>query len=269
MHHWENKTVIIAGGSKGLGLAIAKAFHRLGGHVVMLARNQDKLSTEVAALEHIRSGSAVGIAVDLLDKAGISEAVSQTAQRRGGVDVWVNAVGQSTRVEFSQASLELYRQLMEQNFFSAVNGTYAVLDYLARSNGHLVNIGSLASRTAWPWVAPYVTSKHALSGFTDQLRLEGPANVHYLFVCPGPIASDSNSQRYEVSGQMTDQASRPGAGAPVKLIDPGWLANRIVDACEKRKPELVVPVKSRMLFGLRQLWPSLGLALLKRLTAKK
>ena len=135
---------------------------------------------------------------------------------------------------------------------------------MKQGEGHVVNIGSLACKTAWPYVAPYVTSKHALAGFANQLRLEGPKNIHSLLVCPGPIRSEGAEPRYEVTSDMTEGAARPGAGAPVKAIDPDWLANEIVVACEKRKPELIVPAKTRILFGLQQLLPRLGEALLKR-----
>ena len=133
-------------------------------------------------------------------------------------------------------------------------------------------------RQAWPYVGPYVTAKHALAGFASQLRLEGPASVHFLFVCPGPIATeaakssdaaDSEVSRYTVTKGMSEMASRPGAGAPTKLIDPNWLAEKIVDACRKRKPELVVPAKSRLLFGLLQWWPRAGFSLLKRIARPK
>jgi len=268
MNNWKNRTAVVAGGSKGLGLAVAKTLHSHGAHVVILARGEERLQAEVQSLRRLRSGSATGYPVDLLDESGVRQAAANAASIHGQIDIWVNAVGESTRVLFSEATPQLYRRLMDHNFFTAVNGTYGALEFLARSGGHLVNIGSLASRTGWPYIAPYVTSKHALAGFTSQLRLEGPANVHYLFVCPGPIASDSSSDRYELSERMPKQVAQPGAGAPVNLIDPDWLARKIVKACERRKPELIVPAKTRILFGLLQFWPTLGQALLKRVARK-
>ena len=278
MASWKNKVVVIAGGSSGLGFAIAKAFHRENATVVLLARNTERLQTAVERLQQSRQGDALGFPVDLLNKADLAAKVEQIVDSQKQIDVWVNAVGQSTRIEFGKATDELYRELMEQNFYSALNGTQAALGAVTKSSGHVVNIGSLASRTAWPYVSPYVASKHALAGFASQLRLEGPDNVHFLFVCPGPIASepaehgetaDSTAKRYEVTGGMSEMAAQPGAGAPTKLIDPNWLAEKIVDACRKRKPELVVPAKSRILFGLLQWWPRAGNALLKRISKSK
>ena len=268
MTSWKNKVVVVAGGSRGLGLAIAGAFHLRGAFLVLLARNNERLESAVGTFNSNRAGSCCGYCIDGLDEERFREVISTIRQERQGIHVMVNAIGQSTRVEFRRTTLQEYRHSMDQNFFATVTGTHAVLDGLAATDGHLVNIGSLASRTAWPFVAPYVASKHALAGFTSQLRLEGPPNVHYLFVCPGPIASLNSKPRYDLSSEMPEQAARPGAGAPVKLIDPDWLARKIVDACDTRKPELIIPSKTRFLFGLLQLWPRVGQALLKRIAKK-
>ena len=267
---WENKTVVVAGGSSGLGLAIARAFHQTGATIVLLARTESKLAIATEQLNRLRAASSFHYCIDLTDNSEVNQVVGDIIALRGKIDVWVNAVGQSTRAHFAKTTIASYRELMEQNFFAVVNTTYAVLSHLENSSGYLINIGSLASKTAWPYVSPYVTSKHALAGFTNQTRLEGPQNIHVLFVCPGPIASSVTDQkRYAIDKEMNERAARPGAGAPVSAIDPEWLAKKIIRACEKRKPELVIPGKSRLLFGLLQLWPSIGNFLLRRFAAKK
>jgi short-subunit dehydrogenase len=156
---------------------------------------------------------------------------------------------------------------MQLNFFSAVRCTQAVLPELTRSSGVLVNIGSLASKTAWPLMAPYAASKHALSAYTHQLRLEGPANVHFLHVCPGPIKRADAGRRYDAEAGTTkipEAARRAGAGAKVSGIEPLNLARRIVSACERRQSELLVPWHSRFLFAIAQLSSTAGDWLLRR-----
>lgn len=265
MTHWQGKVVAIAGGSRGLGWQIAKSFHRLGASIAIVARDQQQIATVVAELNRLRADSAFGRSVNLAEIDAGKDAVDQVLRQYKKIDVWVNAVGQSIRTDFQQTGIEDYRRLMEQNFFASAGVSLAVLRSLEQSNGHLVNIGSLASKTAWPYLAPYVTSKHALAGFAQQLRLEGPANVHYLFVCSGPIKSMHSTARYlDQARDLPVTAAKPGAGAPTRLIDGEWLADRIVWACEHRKRELVVPVRSRLLFSITQLWPSLGDWLVRR-----
>ncbi len=265
MSNWNGKTVVVAGGSRGLGLEIAKAFHRRGAGVTVLGRNVADIQVAVAALNRRRADSARGISVDLCDEQDRKRVLGEILARPDSVDVWVNAVGQSTRAEFQQVTMADYRQLMEQNFFVSVGCSLEVLPRLQESNGHLVQIGSLAAKTAWPFLAPYVTSKHALAGFAHQLRIEGPANVHFLFVCPGPIQSMRQTERYaDQTVDLPAAAHKPGAGAPVRAIDAAWLSDKIVIACQKRTAELIVPVKSRLLFSILQLWPSIGDRLIRR-----
>ena len=264
---WDKKVVCVAGGSRGFGLQIARAFHQRGASVVLLARNAERVDEAASGLNASRPESAVAVAVDLSDDQQRERAIAGIVEQVGRVDVWINAVGQSIRVGFDETQMDDYRQLMEQNFFVSVGCTIDVLPHLQATGGSLVNIGSLAAKTSWRFLSPYVTSKHALAGFAKQLRLEGPSNVHFLFVCPGPIQSDQNESRYEQqASELPDNANRPGAGAPVRAIDPEWLAEKIVGCCERRTTELIVPRKSRLLFTIAQLFPNLGDWLIKRMS---
>jgi short-subunit dehydrogenase len=124
----------------------------------------------------------------------------------------------------------------------------------------VVNIGSLAAKSASRWVGAYPATKHAVAAYSQQLRLElGPEGLHVLLVCPGPIAR-SGDRLYPLEGleDVPERARRPGAGVKVKAIPPEWLARAILKACEHRDPDLVVPGKARLLFAISQLWPRLG-----------
>jgi short-subunit dehydrogenase len=126
--------------------------------------------------------------------------------------------------------------------------------------GHVVNIGSLASKSAARWVGAYPATKFAVAAYSQQLRLElGGQGLHVLLVCPGPIARD-DPRLYPLVGleDVPERARRPGAGVRVGKISPQKLAGAILRACQRRKPELVVPGKARVLFALAQLWPGLG-----------
>jgi hypothetical protein len=88
-----------------------------------------------------------------------------------------------------------------------------------------------------------------------------------LLVCPGPIVRDDSAPRYAAElGDLPAAAQLPAAGAKLRGIDPTWLAERIVIACDKRQPELVVPWKARLLASLSQLAPKFGDWLLLRST---
>ncbi len=266
---WNEKVVAITGGSRGLGFVLARCFAKRGCRLALIARDPEQLAETVSTLESEFSVEAAAFTCDLTDSAAVQNVVSGVGNRWGRIDVWVNCAGRSTRRRFSETTIGDYRDLMELNFFAAVQSTMAALSWLQRTDGALVNIGSLASRTAWPWVGPYVASKHALAGFTEQVRLEGPANVRVVHVCPGPIARPEDNRYAQQSEGLDEQAKKPGAGAPVRRIDPEWLAERIIRAIERREPEVVIPWKARVLFALRDIAPRWQRALLKRLAASK
>jgi short-subunit dehydrogenase len=160
-----------------------------------------------------------------------------------------------------QASLEL-------NFLSAVRCVRAAAPLLLASQGHVVNIGSLASKSAARFMGPYAASKFALAAYNQQLRLEtAERGLHVLLVCPGPLAGRAVSQFSAAElASVPESARRAGGGVKLKQIDPDWLAARILEACERRDPELVVPAKARLLFALNQLSPRLGDWLTRRMT---
>ena len=268
MANWKNKVVVVTGGSEGLGKTIGVEFAARGAQTVLLARSEERLR---AAVESARSsGLAVDFVVaDVTQDSEIEAALRQIIEKYQRIDVWVNNVGKSTRTRFEECGVDQYKALIEINFYSAVRCTLAVLEHLTSSSGQVVNIGSLASKTGWPNVAPYSASKHALAAFCHQMRLEGPANVNCLHVCSGPIQrSDSGTRYQEQAANMDKVAAQPGAGVKLKGIPPQSLAVKIVGACEKRKSELVVPGYSRILFAISQLWPSLGDFLLRRSSKK-
>ena len=104
--------------------------------------------------------------------------------------------------------------------------------------------------------------------YSQQLRLElGPEGLHVLLVCPGPIKRD-DERLYPLEGleDVPDRARQPGAGVKVGRIPPQKLARAILRACERRRPEIVMPGKARLLFAVAQLWPRLGDWLVRRNT---
>ncbi len=265
MDQWKDKVVAVTGGSSGLGAALAREFAEAGARVVCLARGEEQLNATVDQIRRSGSLDVQALVADVTDDQSVSDAVSSIVSSHGRIDVWVNNVGKSLRMALADATVENFEELMQINFYSAVRCTRAVIKELERNSGSLINIGSLASKTGWPYVSPYSASKHALAAYHHQLRLEGPGSVHFLLVCPGPIRRSDGGSRYaDQAAGLPEDAAKPAAGAKVKGIAPNELAKQIRLACEKRKLELVTPWKARIAFALSQLSPWLGDKLLRR-----
>lgn len=264
---WRDKTALVTGGSSGFGLALAQALARHGARVVIAARGAEAL--ERAADELRRLGAkALAVPTDVTRQEQVERLVERTISEFGGLDLLINNAGRSARGRVLETTPEEFQAAWDLNFLSVVRVTRAAAPHLLKSRGHLVNIGSLAGKSAAAWLGAYPPAKFAVSAYTQQLRLEMSADgLHVLLVCPGPIAGGGEG-RYskEVMDRLPESARRPGGGVAVRAIDPAWLAERTLWACQRREIELVVPRKARILFVASQVSARLGDWLVRKTT---
>lgn len=264
---WREKVILITGGSAGFGKVLAERFAHAGAKVVIAGRDSARLQEAVDALRQA-GGDVVGIAADVTQDASVAKLFAEVQQRFQRLDVLVNNVGRSTRGLAGETTPQQFQEMWETNFLSAVRCTRAALPLLVQSRGHLVLMGSLASKVASRYLGAYPATKFAVAAYAQQLRLElAPQGVHVLLVCPGPIARDDAGKRYsERAETMPAAASQPGGGVKLTGIPPETLAARVLSACQSRTPEIVLPRKARLLFAISQLFPSLGDWLIRRNT---
>ena len=175
----EGKTAIVTGASSGIGAAIARALQAEGARVAGGARRVDRLETDVA------------LELDVTDPASAERFVAAAVEQLGGVDVLVNnaglALGRDPFDESTEADEEV---VLETNVHGLIRMTRLVLPHL-RDGGHIVNMGSVAGRAAYPNGSLYVTSKFAVHGFTQALRedlLGRPIRI--TNVAPGLVETD-------------------------------------------------------------------------------
>jgi NAD(P)-dependent dehydrogenase (short-subunit alcohol dehydrogenase family) len=268
MSHWQSKRAVILGGSSGLGLALAEVLLDRGARVAIVARRQEMLDLAAAKLAAPDDG-LLTLQADVTSPADVERLAITIHERWGGVDLVAHTAGRSMRGDAITTPPDTFQALWELNFLSAVRAAQAFTPDLLHSRGHLVFIGSLAGKCAPRFLGAYPASKFPLAAFAQQLRMElGPRGLHTLLVSPGPIAREDSRTRYaDQTDSLPDSASRPGGGARLSAIDPVALSKKILAACESRQPELVVPGKTKLLFALAQLWPSLADRILQKKTS--
>lgn len=204
-----NKTVVITGGSSGIGAALAEIVAAHGGHPVLVARRE-------AALRAVASRCAAETLVSVADvtlREDVERARDEAIARFGRIDVWVNNAGRGITRLVSQLSDEDFDEMMTVNVKSALYGMQAVLPHFReRGTGHVVNVSSMLGRV--PYVAfrsAYSAAKHALNALTANLRMElreAHPEIHVSTVSPGPVVTEFGANALHGG---PDSRSLPGA----------------------------------------------------------
>jgi NAD(P)-dependent dehydrogenase (short-subunit alcohol dehydrogenase family) len=257
--YWQDKVVLVTGGSSGLGRTIAEAFAGAGAKLVIAGLEEEAVRQATAQIASA-GREVLGVQADITRQEDVERLFREALGRFERLDVLVNNAGRTARGKVLDTTPEQFRDLMELNLIALVRCTRAAVPHLLAQRGHVVNIGSLAAKSAARWVGAYPATKHAVAAYSQQLRLElGPAGLHVLLVCPGPIERQTE-RLYPLEGleDVPERARRPGAGVRLRAIAPERLAAAILRATERRRPELVVPGRARLLFVLAQLFPRLG-----------
>lgn len=269
MSFWQNKVVLVTGGSSGLGRIIAETFAEAGAKLAIVGLEQPQVEQATAEMQ-AAGYDVLGIPANITRQDDVDRLMAETLKRFGRLDVLVNNAGRSMRGKVLDTTPEQFRELMELNLIALVRCTRAAMPHLLDERGHVINIGSLAAKSAARWVGAYPATKFAVAAYSQQLRLElGPEGLHVLLVCPGPIER-KDARLYPLEGleDVPESARAPGAGVQVQAIPPRQLGQAILRACERRQPELVIPGKARLLFAISQLWPSLGDWIVRRKTGE-
>lgn len=197
----KNKSVVITGGSSGLGLVLAKSFAKQGAKIALIARNQQKLNEAKNELLAFANNTDVLIySVDLSKGENIQQVVDDISSKFYGIDILVNSAGILSEGYFEDTSMETFRAINETNYLALVNMTKTCLPYLKRSKGHIVNIASMASFFGAFGYTAYCASKFAVLGFSEALRYElKPQGVKVHVVCPpefeGPMVDGISDGR--------------------------------------------------------------------------
>ena len=162
------KNVLITGGSAGIGKATALKLGAAGAHVILVARDRDKLDEVREMIERI-GGRATSVCADLTDKDSIAALVAEVNERFGGVDILINNAGRSIRrsLRISQDRFHDFERTIDLNYYAPLRLIFGFLPGMRRRrSGHIINISSIGVQVGPPRFAAYIGSKAALDGFS-------------------------------------------------------------------------------------------------------
>lgn len=240
------KRVLITGAAGGLGSALARRFAASGAVVLLSdvhAATVRPIVTEIVT----GGGRATGLALDVTSEESIGAARRHIAAHGGPIDVLVNNAGIVVGGAFHEVSLERHLDTLRINSLGVIATTHAfAADLIARPQAHIVNIASASGFIGLPFGATYASSKWAVIGLSESLRLEfaetGNPHVKVTTVCPS----------YADTGMFA--GARPPLLTPMLTAE--QLADRVVRAVERDRPFLKTPWTVHLLGLLRGVLPT-------------
>ncbi|MGE0865914.1 MAG: SDR family NAD(P)-dependent oxidoreductase [Vicinamibacterales bacterium] len=182
------KTVLIAGASRGIGLAAAHAFRAEGAHVVITARSRASLDAAEGALGEVPGGGTlVSTAADMTDPDAVDRVVADTTERFGGIDIAVANVGSGAGSRGWQAGEQEWLDMLRVNLLGGIAVARAVMPHLATRNGALVFVASIAGRETIEAPVSYIAAKASLLAAAKALARNCPPGVRVNAVAPGNV----------------------------------------------------------------------------------
>ena len=255
----KNKVALITGGSRGLGLVLARQICAEGGKVALLARDNDELIRAKTDLTG-RGGRVLTIQCDLLDSGQIQSAIRQTIDRFGKIDILINNAGIIEVGPLEHMTREDFERSMAVHFWAPYELISEVVPEMRTwGGGRIVNISSIGGKIAVPHLAPYSASKFALTGFSDGIRAElARDNIYVTTVAPGMMRTGSHvNAKFKGKHDSEFAWFAVSAAAPLISMNAERAARKILAACRRGQPSLTLTYAARTAILGNALFPNL------------
>ena len=262
---WAGRTVLVTGGSRGLGLELARQLVDAGAHVAICARDRQDLSRARRILK--RRAKHVGQRVKLLalpcdvtEPTQVKKTVARVTKTMGPIDALINNAGIIQVGPLAEMEQREYEEAINTHYWGPWNTIEAVLPGMReRSEGRIINIASVGGKVSLPHMHPYSASKHALVGLSEGYRTELlRENIYVTTVCPGLIRTGSpknavyKGQHRQEQTWFTISDSLPGI-----TMSSGETARAILEAGRYGKSTVVLSLPAKLLVGLNGVAPQL------------
>lgn len=256
MIHLEDKVIWLTGASSGIGEEMAYQLSKKGAKLILSSRRENELERVKNACSGKNAGEIKIVVLDLADADSLVSKADEALSFYGYVDILINNGGISQRATVLDSSMDVYRKIMEVNYFGPIQLSKLVLPkMLERKFGQHLVITSATGIISTPLRSAYAAAKHALHGFYDSLHAElYDQNVRVTLVCPGFIQTNVSFNALTADGkaqQKHDEEIKKG-------LTPEKAVKKIINALEKRKEEIYFGGSKEMIGLYLKKWaPSL------------
>jgi NAD(P)-dependent dehydrogenase (short-subunit alcohol dehydrogenase family) len=251
---FRGRTAVIAGGSRGLGLALALELRRRGAHVALIARNEEELRRAAARVEEIPGeGYVTTHPCDVTEAAQLGPVLREVVDGFGRIDVYVHDAGAIAVGPFAAMGIDDFEAQLDIHLRSAILATRMLIPYFRRSGGgRIAYVSSLGGKMPVPHMAPYCASKFALAGFSLSAGAElAGEGIRLTTIFPGLMRTGSAIQAVFKGKTEKEYAwFAAAASLPGLTMSAGRAARQIAEAIERgdREVTLSIPAKTGALF---------------------
>jgi NAD(P)-dependent dehydrogenase (short-subunit alcohol dehydrogenase family) len=254
---FSDKTIVISGGSRGLGFVLAQQYGREGARIALLSRNEDDLKKSVKELEETGIEATYEVC-DVRNRQQVEQALGAIVRKYGRLDVLVNNAGIIQVGPVEHMRLEDYEDAMDVHFWGPLYCIMTALHYMRQQGGgRIINITSIGGKVAVPHLAPYTASKFALVGLSDALRSElAQEGIYVTTVAPGLMRTGSYYNAL-FKGEREEEFTWFSvlSALPVTSTDVENAASQIVEATRFGETDLIITPQARILAVTDRLFP--------------
>jgi len=252
---FKDKVVWLTGGSSGIGEALTYELLRQGATVIASSEDYNGLVRVQNSCDANSRPRCHIVLFDLTGMDAIDTIVSDQIKQFGRIDILINISGISQRSLVKETPMEVYRKIMEINYFGTIAFTKAVLPYMiTQGGGHILATTSIAGKFGFPLRSAYSSSKHALHGFFETLRIETmKENIRVTLLVPGRIQTNISVHALTKDGT---QHGKMDAGQATG-ITAEKAARQILRAIRKNRKEALIGGKERIMVYLKKFLPSI------------
>lgn len=245
---FRDKVVVITGGSRGLGLVLAREFAREGALLALLARSEAELQRVEDELD-AQGVQVLTVVCDVRNQDEVRAAIHQVINEFGRIDVLVNNAGVMQVGPLDHVTVSDFEDALAIHTYGPLYGILTVLPHMIeQGGGRIVNIASIGGKVAFPHLVPYAVSKFALVGLSDGLRAElRKNNIFVTTVCPGLMRTGSPvNVSFKGYNRQEQTWFTISDSLPLLSISARSAARRIIEACRLGSPVEFVSATSRM-----------------------
>ncbi|MGB1294261.1 MAG: SDR family oxidoreductase [Flavobacteriales bacterium] len=245
-----NKVVVITGASSGIGESLTKEYAKQGYDIVVAARSFDKLESLAKDINNTFSVEVLCVKADVSIESDCANLMKEALNKFGKIDVLINNAGISMRATLEELELDVLRKVMDVNFWGTVYCTKYALPALLKSKGSVIGISSIAGFKGLPGRTGYSSSKFAMQGFLESLRIENRnKGLHVLIACPGFTASNIRNSALAKDGKSQSETPRNEQ----KMMTSEEVAQRVYTAAKNKKTYCVMTLNGKLTVFLNKI----------------